>query len=154
VAVEGVDLFADGGVFVGDDVVGDAGVDECHLEGAVTEQGGDGFEAHAAVDGLGGEGVAELVGVHVVDAGGPADATDDAADLVAVDRPAVVGDEAPVSADVVLVGGGPVGEQVNEVRMQGDVAVVAELAERHAQPVGLADADDGVGGKIAELAGA
>src|ERR687897_3561 len=41
-----------------------------------------------------------------------------------------------------------------EVGVEGDVAVVAELAERHAQPVGLADADDGVGGEIAEFAGA
>ena len=50
-------------VFVGDYPVGDAGVDEGHLEGAVSEERGDRFEAHAPVDGLGGEGVAELVGV-------------------------------------------------------------------------------------------
>ena len=67
--VEGVDLGADGCVFVGDDAVGDAGVGEGHLHRAVAEQRGDGFEAHAAVDGLGGEGVAELVGVDVADAG-------------------------------------------------------------------------------------
>ena len=34
----------------------------------MAEQGGDGLEAHAAVDGLGGEGVSELVRCHVPDA--------------------------------------------------------------------------------------
>ena len=65
--VEGVELVRRPGcVFVGHDPVGDAGVGQGHLHGAVPEEGGDGFEAHAAVDGLGGEGVAELVGVHGV----------------------------------------------------------------------------------------
>ena len=66
--VEHVDLFADGFVFVGDDAIRDAGVDEGHFHGAMSEERGDRFEAHPAVDGLGGEGVAELVGVHVADA--------------------------------------------------------------------------------------
>jgi hypothetical protein len=49
-AVEGVDLGADGGVFVGDDSVGDAGVGEGHVHRAVAEQGGDRFQAHAPVE--------------------------------------------------------------------------------------------------------
>ena len=43
---------------------------------------------------------------------------------------------------------------VDEVGVQRDVAVVAELADRDAQPVAVADLDDGVGGEVAELAGA
>ena len=59
-------------VLVGDGAVGDAGVDEGHAQGAVPEQRGDGFEAHAPVDGLGGQGVAQLVRVDVTDSGGVA----------------------------------------------------------------------------------
>ena len=133
-AVEGVDFRADGLVFVGDDAVGDAGVDEGHFHGAVAEQGGDRLQPHAPVDGLGGQGVAELVGVDA-DAAAAADAADDAADLVAVQRAAVIGDQAPVAADVIGVGGGPGGEERDELGVQRDIAVVAELAERDAQPV-------------------
>jgi hypothetical protein len=46
-----------------------------------------------------------------------------------------------------------VGEELDEVGVQGDVAVVAELADRDAQPIGVADLGDGVGGEVAELAG-
>ena len=73
-AVEGVDLGADRGVLVGDDPVGDPGVDQGHLHLPVAEQRGDGFQPHAAVDGLGGQGVPQLVRVHAGDAGGAADA--------------------------------------------------------------------------------
>ena len=38
--------------------------------------------------------------------------------------------------------------------MEGDVAVVAELADRDAQPVGVADLHHGVGGEVAQFAGA
>ena len=55
--VEGFDLVGDGEVFVGDGAVGDPGIGHGHLEGLVAQEGGDGFEAHAPVDGLGGEGV-------------------------------------------------------------------------------------------------
>ena len=57
-------------------------------------------------------------------------------------------------ADVLEVGGGPVGEQVDELGVQRDVAVVAELAERDAQPVAGADLDDRVGVQVRQLAGA
>ena len=153
-AVEGVDVGVDGGVFVGDDTVGDAGVGEGHLHRAVSEEGGDGFEAHAAVDRLGGQGVAELVGVDVADPGPLGDPADDAMDGASVERGAVIGDEAALGADVVGVEGGPVGEQDDEVGVQRDVAVVAQLADRDAQPVGVADLGDGVGGEVAELTGA
>jgi TnpA family transposase len=57
------------------------------------EQRGDGLDPHAAVDGLGGQGVPQPVGVHAGHAGGTADAGDDAADDVPVQRSAVVGDQ-------------------------------------------------------------
>ena len=66
----------------------------------------------------------------------------------------MVGDEAAVAADVVEVGGGPVGEQGDEVGVQRDVAVVAQLADGDAQPVAVTDEHDGVGVEVAQLAGA
>ena len=97
------------------------------------EEGGDRFEAHAAVDRLGGEGVAQLVGVDVADPGVAGDAARRCGATVRRSMgAAVVGDEAAVAADVVGVGGGPVGEEGDEVGVQRDVAVVAELADRDA----------------------
>ena len=95
-AVEGVDLGADGGVLVGDDPVGDAGIDEGHLHLLVAEQCSDGFQAHAAVDGLGGQGVPQPVRVDTGNASSASDPVDDAADAVPVQRSAVIGDQAPV----------------------------------------------------------
>ncbi len=66
--VEGFDLFADGEVFVGDGAVGDAGVHEGHPHRSVPQQGGQGFEGHAAVDGLGRQGMSEAVGRNMADA--------------------------------------------------------------------------------------
>ncbi len=54
--VEGFDLLGDVEVLLGDGLVGDPGVDHGHGEGLVTEQGGDGVNAHASVDGLSGQG--------------------------------------------------------------------------------------------------
>lgn len=69
-SVEGFDLLGDGEVVVwGGGLGGDAGMDHGCREGLVADLGGDGVEAHAPVDGLGGEGVAEMVGGDVVDAG-------------------------------------------------------------------------------------
>ena len=118
----------------------------------MAEERGDGLQPHAPVDGLGGQGVAQLVGVDA-DAAAAADTAGDTADLVAVDRAAVIGGQAPAGADVIGVGGGPGGEERDQFGVQGHVAVVAELAERDAQPVAGADEDDGVGFEIGELAG-
>jgi hypothetical protein len=57
--------------------------------------------------------VPQPVGVHAVDAGGAADAGDGAFDDEAVERAAVIGDQAMVGADVFEVRGGPLGEQVD-----------------------------------------
>ena len=55
---------------------------------------------------------------------------------------------------MVEVGRGPLAEQGDQLRVQGDVAVVAQLAERDPQPVVAADLHDGVGLEIGEFAGA
>jgi hypothetical protein len=45
-------------------------VNHCHGKGFVFEQSGDGIEAHAAIHGLGGQGVPQLVGGDAADPGG------------------------------------------------------------------------------------
>ena len=57
---------------------------------------------------LGGQGVAQPVGVDAQAAAAP-DAGDDPADLVAAEGAAVIGGEAVAGADVVEVGSGPGG---------------------------------------------
>ena len=65
----------------------------------------------------------------------------------------MVSDQAFAAADVLEVGGGPGGEQVHEFGVQRDVPVVAELAQRDAQPVPGADLDNRVGVEVGQLAG-
>ena len=66
-----------------------------------------------------------------------------------------VGEEPTGASDVFGVGGGPVGEQRDEVGVERDHAVVAELADRDAEPVAVvADAGHGVSGELAEFGGA
>ncbi len=96
--------------------------------------------------------MAELVGVDA-HAGVAGDAAHDAPDEVTVEGAAVTGDEEAVAADVVEVGGGPVGEESDEIRVQGDVAVVAELADGDPQPVAVTDEHDRVSIEVAELSG-
>jgi hypothetical protein len=120
----------------------------------VAQESGDGLQPHAAVDGLGGQRVPRPVRVHAGDAGGTADAVDDAAGQVPVQGSAAVSDEPLAAAYVLEVGGGPAGERVCQLGVQRHVAVVAELAERDAQPVAGADLDDRVGLQVGELAGA
>jgi hypothetical protein len=63
-------------------------------------------------DGLGGQGVAKLVGVRVSDAGGQADPAHDAPDAVTVEGTAPVGDQSP--GVVVGVVGPPSVEEVDQ----------------------------------------
>jgi hypothetical protein len=98
--------------------------------------------------------VPQPVGVHAGNAGRPADAVHDAGDEVPVQRAAVVGDQPLVGSDVVEVGRGPGGEQVHQLGVQGNVAVVAELAQRDAQPVPGADPHHRIGGEVCQFAGA
>ena len=72
------------------------GIGQRHAHGAVTEQSGNGLEAHAPVDHSGGECVAELVGMDVTDAGTLGHPIDVAMDGAAVKGLAVVSfDQAP-----------------------------------------------------------
>jgi hypothetical protein len=62
----------------------------------VAEQGGDGFEAHPSVDGLGGERVAQLVRMDVTDAGALGDGHDVAVHGAPIERAAIIAlDQAP-----------------------------------------------------------
>jgi hypothetical protein len=93
------------------------------------------------------------VGVDVADAGLAGDGRHDAMDCAAVEGCVLVGQEPAMPADVVHVGCGPFGEQLDELGVQRDDPVVAELAHRHPQPLAVADLGDGVGSEVAQLAG-
>ncbi len=73
---------------------------------------------------------------------------------MAVDGGDVVGEESSGPGDVDGVRVLPVGNQVDEFRVQRDVAIVAELADRDVQRVMVADLDDRVCRQVAELADA
>jgi hypothetical protein len=120
----------------------------------VAEQGGDRFQPHAPVDRLGGQRVAQPVRVDAGNPGGAGDAGNDAGDDVPVQRAAMVGDQPFVGSDVVEVGGGPGGEQLDELGVQGHVPVVAQLAQRDAQPVPRADPHHRIGVQIGQFPGA
>jgi hypothetical protein len=132
--VEGFDLLGDREVLLGDGAIRDAGIDHGHGQGLVAEQRSDGVETHAAVDGLGGQGVAELVGGDVADACFDCLVVEDLADPVAGEWP-VAFDEEPIRSHA----GGtvvrdPVVEELFELGVQRDVAVAVELADGDAQP--------------------
>jgi hypothetical protein len=65
----------------------------------------------------------------------------------------VAGGQPLVAADVLEAGCGPGGQERDELGVQRDVAVVAELAERDPQPVAGADLHDGAGFQAGQLAG-
>jgi hypothetical protein len=88
------------------------------------------------------------------DPGGAADPVHDAGDDVPVQRAAVVGGQPFVAADVVEVGGGPGGEQLDVLGVQRHVPVVAELAQRDAQPVPGADPHHRIGVQAGQFPGA
>jgi len=88
-AVEGFDFLGGGEVLVSDGLVGDAGVDHGHCEGLVAEERGDRVDAHASVDGLGGEGVSQLVWGDVADAGVGGDSAEGVGDTELGDGSAV-----------------------------------------------------------------
>ena len=102
---------------------------------------------------LGGQRVPQPVRVHAGDPGAPSDPPDDPADLVPVQRAAVVGDQPLAAADVLEVGCGPGREQAGQLGVQRHVPVGAGLAEGDPQPVPGADLHDRVGVQACELAG-
>jgi hypothetical protein len=117
----------------------------------VAEQGGDRVQAHAAVDRLGGQGVAQLVGGNVADPSRGGDLGQGPVDPAGGDRPAAVHKQ-PVRAQVGRAAGDVVVQERLEFGVQPDVAVVVELAQGDAQPVRRADLHDRVGGEGQQLA--
>ena len=151
-AVERFDFLGDREVLVGDGLVGDAGVDHCHRQSLVTEQRGDRFEARAPVDCLGGEGVAKLVRGHVADPGVGGDAAQRVGNTQLGDGSAVLEQEPVAAQPDGSVVCDPVVEQVFEVGVEWDVAVVVELADRDPHPERGTDLNDGIDGEAEEFA--
>ena len=77
-------------VLVGYVLIGDTGIDESHPRRAVTQQGGDRFEAHPSVEALGRQCVTKLVGMNFGDAGSVGDTLDISVDGAPVEGLAVV----------------------------------------------------------------
>ena len=79
----------------------------------MAEEGGDRFDRHAPVDGLGGQGVAEFVGVDVADPGATCDGFDPAIDGMTVEWPLGSGQES--AGGEWPVAGLVVGDEFDEV---------------------------------------
>ena len=93
----------------------------------------------------------ELVRGHAPDPGRAGGVRDRVADALVADPSAAV-DEQPRLAQAGRAVGDPLVEQLLELRVQRDVAVGAQLPERHVQPVRGADLHDRVDRQIEELA--
>src|SRR6266568_3691591 len=149
--VEGLDLFRHCEVLLGDGAVGDAGIHHGDPHRSMTQEGSYDLEAHAPVDGLGGQRVPEPVRADVADPGGAGGFGDGPVDAALPDALAVLGEQVRAAQ-----AGGPPGEpgveEVFELGVQRDVTVGAQLAERHVQPVSGADLHHGVDGEVEELA--
>ena len=65
------------------------------------------------------------------DVGLAADASHDTSDEVPIEGSAVVDNQASMSTDVFEIVGGPCGQERDQVRVERDVAIVAELADRN-----------------------
>ena len=148
--VEGFDLCADGEVFVGDGAVGDTGVHEGHPHRSVPQQGGQGFESHAAVDRLGRQCVPEAMGRNMADASRFRGFGDCPIDPALADALAVL-DEQVAAAQAAGSGGDPGVEEILELGMQGDVAVGAQFPQRHVQPVRCPDLHHGIDCEVEEF---
>ena len=149
--VEGLDLLADLEVLVGDGAVGDPGIDHRHAQGAVTQQRGNRLEAHAAVDGLGSERVAELVWGNVANSSRFGYFGDGA--VYARDgESAATFDEQQIRSQPFGSLRQPVVNECLQLRVEWDVPVGVQLADRHAQPVRRTDLDDRVHAEVDELA--
>ena len=116
----------------------------------MSEKSSDRFQRHAAVDGLGGQGVAQAMRADVSDSGRCGDLGHGPVDAVVPDALAVF-DEQVAAAQAGGSAGEPVVEEILELGMQGNVAVVAQLAQRHMQPVGGADLHHGIDCEIEEF---
>jgi hypothetical protein len=88
-----------------------------HGQRLVAQQRGDCLQGHASVDGLRGQGVPQLVGVDVADAGGGGDRLQRGGQPGGVD-PAALLDEQQVRAGGVAAVGQPVVQQRLELRVR------------------------------------
>jgi hypothetical protein len=109
----------------------------------MAEHRGDRLQAHAAVDGLGGQRMPQLVGMDVGQPGGGGP-VDHPGDGMPVQRAAVLPRQQQ-RVDRVHVRGAVLVDQGDQVRVQRQVAVIAELADRDVQPRPGADLHHGVG---------
>src|SRR5207244_11997803 len=137
-------------VLVGEVGVGDPGVDQRHARRAVTEQSRDRLEAHTAVEALGGQGVTKLVRMDVSHSGPTGHGGDVASDGAPVESVSVVALEEQTvlrrpSPRLVVV------DESDEEWVEGDVAIIVELAHRDAQPPGVSDWVHGVIAKPSAL---
>ena len=148
--VEGFDFLGDREVLLGDGAVGNLGVAKGHVHAVVAEHRGDGFQTHAPVGGLGGQGVAHLVGVDVADPGGRRGQVEQPGDGVAVQRGAVH-PRPQQRVGRVDVRGAVLTDDGDQVGVQGQVAVVVELADGDVEPVPVTDEHDRVGAQRGEL---
>ena len=81
------------------------------------------------------------MGVDVTDAGSFGDPAHHAGDSMPTDRTGGVGEEHPMTADVLAVGVLVGGDVIDQMRVQRDVTVVAELPDGDAEPVAVTDLD-------------
>ena len=132
VLVEGVDLGGDGLVLVSDHAVGHARLGHRSMEDDRAMRQWP--ESHAPVDGLGGQGVAELVRMDRADAGLLRCGGHDAMHRAPTHGRVLVGHQALLGPDVLAVGRRPGGQELDQVWVQRDEAVVAQLADGDAQP--------------------
>jgi integrase len=148
--VEGLDLLRDGEVFLGDGAVGDSCINHGHPHRSMSEKGSDRFQGHATVDGLSGQGVAQAMRADVSDPGRCGDLGHGPVDTVVPDALAVFNEQV-AAAQAGRSAGEPLVEEVLKLGMQRNVAVVAQLAQRHMQPVGGADLHHGIDCEIEEF---
>ena len=116
----------------------------------MSEKSSDRFQRHAAVDRLGGQRVPQAMRADVPDPGRRGDLGHGPVDAVLPDALAVF-DEQVAAAQAGWAVGEPLVEEILELGVQGNVAVVAQLAQRHMQPVGGADLHHGIDCEIEEF---
>ncbi len=149
--VERLDLLRDGEVLIGHGAVGDLGVNERHMQRAMTEQGGDRLQRHAAVDRLGGQRVPEPVRRNPADSGGFGGLGHRGVHPRFRDLPPLLNED-QLGAQPLRPLGQPLAEQFLKLRVQRDITVGVQLADRHVQPVCGTDLHDRVGGERQVLA--
>ena len=117
----------------------------------MAEERGDGLQAHAVVDRLGGQCVAELVRGDVADTGGGCSGADGEVDAPSGDGAASVGEHQAAVRER-RVGVEPLLQKLFHSWVQRDVAVGVEFPDRGAQPTPIADLGDRVAAQADEFA--